>query len=115
MKTTQGRWQKRIVFREQERLSVTIAILAAWSVAFTEKLFPFYRPESIPVVKAYLVVYINFFCCEKGNPWKSNVPMMNEDPYREDVWLARVIDKSADITIMLGINAKQFVSILLTI
>ena len=40
-------------------------------------------------------------------------PMMNENPYREDVWLARVIDKSADITIMLGINAKQFVSILL--
>lgn len=52
MKTTQGRCQRRIVFREQERLSVTIAILAAWSVAFTEKLFPFYRPESIPVVKA---------------------------------------------------------------
>lgn len=43
----------------------------------------------------------------------STYPMMNEDPYREDVWLARVIDKSADITIMLGINAKQFVSILL--
>lgn len=43
----------------------------------------------------------------------STYPMMNENPYGEDVWFARVIDKSADITIMLGINAKQFVSILL--
>ena len=44
---------------------------------------------------------------------RSTYPMMNENSYRKNVWLARVINKSADITIMLSINAVQFLNILL--
>ena len=39
--------------------------------------------------------------------------MMNEYAYGKDVWFTRVIDKSANIPIILGINAVQLMGIFL--
>lgn len=41
--------------------------------------------------------------------------MMDEYAYGEDVWFTRVINKSANIPIILGINAVQLVGIFLQI
>ena len=41
--------------------------------------------------------------------------MMDEYAYGKDVWFTRVIDKSANIPIILGINAVQLMGIFLEI
>lgn len=101
--------------KTDQMLRAWVAIFATRCTAFTVKFLLFNRPESVTVIKANFFVQIYVLCGEESNSRKSYVPVINKYSQGKDVWFARVIYESADVSILFGINAKQVARALLTV